>query len=98
MIHALRVGAASLGRRSGRGSRRPAERDVGRKAAPCGEKPNRACAARIIMSDWSPKTLWDRVRQALEGDADSEVDEASMMSMLLFAAPMFLAFVILVRR
>ena len=50
------------------------------------------------MSDWSPKSLWDRVRQALEGDADSEVDEASMMSMLLFAAPMFLAFVILVRR
>jgi hypothetical protein len=49
------------------------------------------------MSDWSPKTLWDRVRQALEGD-ESEVDEASLMSLLLFAAPMFLAFVILVRR
>ena len=50
------------------------------------------------MSDWSPKTLWERVRQALEGDAESEVDEASLMSLLLFVAPMFLAFVILVRR
>jgi hypothetical protein len=50
------------------------------------------------MSDWSPKTLWDRVRQALEGDAGNEVDEAALMSFLLFVAPMFVAFVILVRR
>ena len=50
------------------------------------------------MSDWSPKTLWDRVRQALEGDAENEVDEAEVMSFLLFVAPMFLAFVLLVRR
>ena len=50
------------------------------------------------MSDGSPKTLWDRVRQALEGDAEGEVDEAALVSFLLLVAPMFLAFVILVRR
>ena len=49
------------------------------------------------MSD-SPKTLWERVRQALEGDADGEVDEGMLASFLFFVAPMFLAFVILVRR
>jgi len=50
------------------------------------------------MSDWSPKTFWDRVRQALEADPDSEVDEASLISLLFFVAPVFLAFVVLVRR
>jgi hypothetical protein len=50
------------------------------------------------MSDWSPKSFWDRVRQALEADADSEVDEASLISFLFFVAPVFLAFVALVRR
>jgi hypothetical protein len=46
----------------------------------------------------SPKSLWNRVRQALEVDADNEVDEASLMSFLFFVAPVFLAFVALVRR
>ena len=56
------------------------------------------------MSDWSPKTLWERVLHAIEGwtdaggDPDAEVDEASVAFFLLFAAPVFLAFVMLVRR
>ena len=50
------------------------------------------------MSDGSPKTLWDRVRQALQGDADGEVDEDSLMSFMLFVAPVFLAFVVLLKR
>jgi hypothetical protein len=54
------------------------------------------------MSDWSPKSLWERVLQAFEGwmdaDGDAEVDEASVAFFLLFIAPVFLAFVMLVRR
>lgn len=52
------------------------------------------------MSDWSPKTLWDRMRRTLEGwmDPDDEVDEASMLFHLMFLAPLFIAFVLLVRR
>jgi hypothetical protein len=52
------------------------------------------------MSDRSPKSLWDRVRRRLEGwmDPDAEADEAELAFHLLFAAPVLLAFVILVRR
>lgn len=52
------------------------------------------------MSDWSPKSLWDRMRRTLEGwmDRDAEVDEAAMFFYLAYVAPIFLAFVLLVRR
>ena len=55
------------------------------------------------MSDWTPKTLWNRVRRTFHGwmdaeDPDAEVDEAAMMFNLLFVAPVFLAFVMLARR
>ena len=55
------------------------------------------------MSDWTPKTLWDRVLRTFEGwiepegDGD-EVDEGLVAFHLLFVAPVFLAFVMLVRR
>lgn len=58
----------------------------------------------IAMSDYGPKTLWERVLQAFEGwicgdgDGDAEVDEASVAFFLIFVAPIFLAFVMLVRR
>lgn len=61
-------------------------------------------ALSLAMSDWSPKTLWERVLQAFEGwmdaggDPDAEVDEASVAFFLVFVAPIFLAFVMLVRR
>lgn len=52
------------------------------------------------MSEGSPKTLWDRVRQALEGEPDGGdgIDEGELTAFLLFVAPVFLAFVALVRR
>jgi len=49
----------------------------------------------------SPKSLWERLRRALDGWMDreaSEADDAELMLNLLFIAPMFLAFVLLVRR
>ena len=62
----------------------------------------RRAALSHAMSDGSPKTLWERVLQAFEGwmDAggDAEVDEASVAFFLLFVAPVFLVFVMLVRR
>ena len=52
------------------------------------------------MSDWTPRTLWDRLRRTFEGwmDGDGDVDEASVAFHLVFVAPVFLAFVLLVRR
>jgi hypothetical protein len=52
------------------------------------------------MSDWSPKSFWDRVRRTVAGwmDLEAEVDEASLAFHLLFLAPVFVAFVLLVRR
>jgi hypothetical protein len=52
------------------------------------------------MSDWSPKSLWDRMRRTLEGwiDPDVEVDEASLHFHLLFVFPILIVFVLLTRR
>jgi hypothetical protein len=52
------------------------------------------------MSDWSPKSAWDRMMRTLEGwmDGDAEVDEASMLFYLLFVLPVLLALVLQVRR
>ena len=52
------------------------------------------------MSDWSPKSLWDRLCRTFDGwmDPDAEVDEASLAFILAFVAPLFLAFVFLVHR
>jgi len=52
------------------------------------------------MSDWSPKSLWDRMMRTLEGwmDPDAEVDEASMSFYLLFVLPILIVFVFQVRR
>jgi len=52
------------------------------------------------MSDWSPKSLWDRMRRTLEGwmDPEAEVDEASVLFYLTFVAPLLITFVYAVRR
>jgi hypothetical protein len=52
------------------------------------------------MSDWSPKSLWDRVRRTMEGwmDPEAEADDEELAFNLLYLAPVFLAFVLLVRR
>lgn len=52
------------------------------------------------MSDWSPKSLWDRMVRTLEGwmDPDAEVDEASMLFDLLFIVPVLIVFALQVRR
>ena len=50
------------------------------------------------MSAWKPKDLWERVLRAVEAEDDEGVDDATLMSHLLFIAPVFLAFVMLVRR
>ena len=51
------------------------------------------------MSDWSPKSVWDRVRRTLDGwREDGEADEADVLFLLMFVAPVFFAFVMLVRR
>lgn len=59
-------------------------------------------AARLeaCMSDRTPQSLWERLRRAFEGwmGPDAEVDEASVLFHLVFVAPLFLAFVLLVRR
>ena len=51
------------------------------------------------MSDWSPESLWDRLRRALEGwlDEDIDVDDPSLAFHLFFIAPLLLAVVILMR-
>lgn len=51
------------------------------------------------MSDWSPESLWDRLRRAVEGwlDEDIDIDDPSIVFHLFFAAPLFLAIVILMR-
>ena len=52
------------------------------------------------MSDWSPESLWDRLRRTFEGwmDEDIDVDDPSLAFHFFFAAPFFLAIVILLRR
>ena len=54
------------------------------------------------MSDRSPKSLWDRLWRTFEGWMDSEgegeADEGSLAFLWLFVAPLFLAFVFLLRR
>jgi hypothetical protein len=52
------------------------------------------------MSDWSPKSLWDRMRRTVAGwmDGATEVDEADLLSHLMFVAPLFITFVLLARR
>jgi hypothetical protein len=52
------------------------------------------------MSESSPKSLWDRVRRTVAAwmDPEAEVDDAEVAFNLLFIAPMFLAFVLLLRR
>ena len=51
------------------------------------------------MSDWSPKSVWERVRSALDGwMEESEADEADVAFLLLFVAPVFLAFIVMLRR
>ena len=56
------------------------------------------------MSDRTPKTVWERVLRAFEGwmygdgEGEAEADDGSIAFFLLFVAPVFLAFVMLVRR
>lgn len=52
------------------------------------------------MNDWSPKSWWERLRRTVEGwmDEDMETDDATAMFHLLFAAPLFIALLILIRR
>ena len=52
------------------------------------------------MSDWSPESLWERLRRALEGWMDEEIDadDPSVLFHLLFLAPLLIAMVILARR
>ena len=52
------------------------------------------------MSDWSPESLWERLQRALEGwmDEDIDVDDPSLLFHVLFAAPLLIAVVILLRR
>ena len=52
------------------------------------------------MSEWSPQSLWDRLRRTWEGwmDEDIDVDDPSILFHLLFATPFLIAFVILARR
>jgi hypothetical protein len=52
------------------------------------------------MSDWSPKSLWDRLRRTIEDamDEDADVDDASIAFHLLFIAPLFIGLVALLWR
>ena len=52
------------------------------------------------MSDWSPESLWDRLRRTFEGwmDADVDVDEPTLAFNIFFALPFFIAIVMLMRR
>lgn len=55
------------------------------------------------MREDTPQSLWDRVVRTLDGwmagDGDDEgVDESALAFYLVFIAPLFLAFVLLLRR
>jgi hypothetical protein len=66
---------------------------------PDGKETNRVFEPLIPMSDWSPKSVWERVRRAIDGwMEEGEADHADVMFLLLFLAPVFLAFVVMLRR
>jgi uncharacterized BrkB/YihY/UPF0761 family membrane protein len=52
------------------------------------------------MGDRRPQSLWDRVWRAVQGWMDDEGpgDEAGLAFILVFVAPVVLAFVMLLRR
>jgi len=52
------------------------------------------------MSDWSPKSLWDRLRRTIEDamDEEADVDDTSILFHLLFVAPLFIGLIAVFRR
>lgn len=54
------------------------------------------------MTDGTPQSLWDRVMRKLDGwigaGDEGGMDEGAVASYLVFIAPLFVAFVLLLRR
>jgi hypothetical protein len=60
----------------------------------CGRSEERA------MKDWSPRTIWHRLREALESLLGGEAgdDEPELLFHLAFTAPFVLAILMMLRR
>jgi hypothetical protein len=60
----------------------------------------RGRAEERAMKDWSPRTIWHRVRETLESllGAEAGDDEPELMFHLAFTVPFVLAIVMMLRR